>query len=474
MKKVIGIFILLFVLQIKSFSQNWQQVGGNEVIAFSALYADTVSNTLYAGGVLLTPEGDTVRGVHRWNGTHWEPFAPISDTSLVATIYTITRYKGNIIAGGMFWMFHENLPTNIAKWNGTEWEILGNSNWGFLWGPVFDTYVIQDTLYVAGHLVSIDSIFTIGIAKWDGTAWSDMNTFQELTNSLQRANTIAYYNGELYVGGKIGITFLSPNDSINFDNHWQLIRWNGEHWLPVGEGLGSISIEPVTHLVPYKGKLYISGAFGKSFNGSNKMLKWDGTNYSDVGGIDPCCVKDMVVLNDELYVKGDFPELGGTELAKWDGERWCSLDTDFNGYIYDMEVFNGELYVAGYFFGINGQPMRHVAKWAGGDFTDTCSAVVSANTLPAKQATLTLSPNPAHSTIHITAQLPTASAGIVRLSAYNIPGQPLWQQTLPAAGGELQTSVDVSTWPPGVYFISLEAGGQFPEGARWVEKVVVR
>jgi hypothetical protein len=29
--------------------------------------------------------------------------------------------------------------------------------------------------------------------------------------------------------------------------------------------------------------------------------------------------------------------------------------------------------------------------------------------------------------------------------------------------------VDVSTWPPGVYFISLEAGGQVR-----VEKVVVR
>jgi trimeric autotransporter adhesin len=458
MKKVIITLVFSSILQINSFTQNWQQVGGNEKGGISVLYADTVSNTLYAGGTLYTPEGDTVRGVHRWNGTNWELLAPLDDT-LFGSVNAITRYKENIIAGGKFWMFHDNLSTNIAKWNGTQWEILGNSNWGFLGGPVLDFYVLQDTLYAAGWLVSIDSIFTIGIAKWDGTAWSDMNTWVELSHGNYKVNALAYYNGELYVGGRIGISL--PSDVANFDNFSSLIRWNGEQWLPVGEGLGlSSGLDPVSHLVPYKGELYISGNFGKIFNGSRQLIKWNGTSYSDVGGMDPCCVKDMVVFNDELYVKGAFPELGGTELAKWDGERWCSLDTDFNGFITDMEVFNNELYVAGYFFNINGEPMRHVAKWIGGDFTDTCSAVVSANTLPAKQATLTLSPNPAHSTIHITAQLPTASAGIVRLSAYNIPGQPLWQQTLPAAGGELQTSVDVSTWAPGVYFISLEAGGQ--------------
>jgi Secretion system C-terminal sorting domain len=95
---------------------------------------------------------------------------------------------------------------------------------------------------------------------------------------------------------------------------------------------------------------------------------------------------------------------------------------------------------------------------------------VATHTLPVEQGRLTLAPNPAPSLVNISAQLPNVYSGTVGFSAYNIFGQTLWQQTLPAAGGELQTSVDVSAWPPGVYFISLETGGQ----VRWVEKVVVR
>ncbi|MFQ5448638.1 MAG: PKD domain-containing protein [Saprospiraceae bacterium] len=81
-----------------------------------------------------------------------------------------------------------------------------------------------------------------------------------------------------------------------------------------------------------------------------------------------------------------------------------------------------------------------------------------------------LFPNPAYSSLHITAHLLIGTNGAVSLTAYNILGQPIWQEALPVAGGEIQTFVDVNTWPPGVYFISIEADGQ----VRGVEKVVVR
>ena len=100
---------------------------------------------------------------------------------------------------------------------------------------------------------------------------------------------------------------------------------------------------------------------------------------------------------------------------------------------------------------------------------DTCGMPVATLSQSKIQATLALTPNPAHSTIHITAQLPVANAGSVNLTTYNVLGQPIWQETFPPTSDELQTSVDVSTWPPGVYFITLEAGVQVV-----VEKVVVR
>jgi type IX secretion system substrate protein len=104
--------------------------------------------------------------------------------------------------------------------------------------------------------------------------------------------------------------------------------------------------------------------------------------------------------------------------------------------------------------------LEHFARWTAGDSLAVCGEPVAAHALPVEQGRLALAPNPAQSLVSISAQLPAAYAGTASLTACNILGQPLWQQTLLAAGGEIQTSVDVSAWPPGVYFISLEAGGQ--------------
>jgi hypothetical protein len=137
-------------------------------------------------------------------------------------------------------------------------------------------------------------------------------------------------------------------------------------------------------------------------------------------------------------------------------------------FIWDKPVETGQ-----YAFGMEFEDWRE-GKWRGTVQRFILVDVDSIPVTPSKEQLplvkgLVISPNPAYSTIHITVQLPAAYAGTVSLSAYNLLGQPLWQRTLPAAGGELQASVDVSTWPPGVYFISLEASGVV-----WVEKVLVR
>lgn len=78
----------------------------------------------------------------------------------------------------------------------------------------------------------------------------------------------------------------------------------------------------------------------------------------------------------------------------------------------------------------------------------------------------TVYPNPAHSQIQLSAALPVDYLGPAVLSAHNLLGQLIWSETLEPGSVEIQKTLDVSGWLPGVYVFSLEAGGRV-----WVEKI---
>jgi hypothetical protein len=170
-------------------------------------------------------------------------------------------------------------------------------------------------------------------------------------------------------------------------------------------------------------------------------------------------IDDLFVHEDKLYVAGYFDCIGGIEasnVATWDGEKWCSIGRSvFNRAVHAIAVWHDTVYVGGSFFEIDSQPAAYFARYVGDHATDTCSVPIVAAPEPQRAAvyTLTVSPNPAHSTVTLALEGEVQGGKPVRFSIFNSLSQEMWSGTSTSGREE----VSVENWPPGVYIARVES-----------------
>lgn len=124
---------------------------------------------------------------------------------------------------------------------------------------------------------------------------------------------LAVYNGELYAGGN----FTATGDGTPV-NH--VAKWNGNQWLPVGEGLNdSVWVLCVDSA---QNKLYAGGFFTQTGLGqpAKHIAEWNGTSWQEIGGGANNFVLSMFAKDSNLYVGGAFTQAGGiaaNRIAVW-------------------------------------------------------------------------------------------------------------------------------------------------------------
>ncbi|MCH8806557.1 MAG: hypothetical protein IH986_10775 [Planctomycetes bacterium] len=126
--------------------------------------------------------------------------------------------------------------------------------------------------------------------------------------------------------------------------------------------------------------LYAGGGFRSAGNNPISFLaKWDGQDWSDVGGGANATVNGLGVFDDgagtALYVTGNFTSVGplsASRIARWDGQQWTSLAGGMDGTVNTMVVFDDgvgggpALYAGGTFTRAGGVPgILRVARWDG-------------------------------------------------------------------------------------------------------------
>ena len=244
-------------------------------------------------------------------------------------------------------------------------------------------------LFVGGDFATIDGRAARGVARYtESSGWNVLGGgLVGSPNIPPSAHAFAVHDDgsgpALYVGGEF--TAVSGVPCLN------VARWNGATWSPLGAGLhGMPYYDFVYALAVYDdgsgAKLYAAGRFTDSGGVPlEKIARWDGTSWSDVGGglggQPGDAVHALAVYDDGsgagpmLYAGGSFSLAGGQPapaIARWNGSTWSLAAAGANGTVRALRVFDDgtgpRLVAAGDFTALE-VPASRIASFDGQHWT---------------------------------------------------------------------------------------------------------
>jgi len=322
---------------------------------------------VYVGGdftMAINSSGNYFPANHiaRWDGSGWSALGSGVNNSVNAL--AVSR-QGVVFVGGAFTSAGATAATSVARWDGTNWSALGTG----MNSTVLSMSVVGDDLYVGGYFTMAGAVNAGGVAKWNGTAWSPLGG--GLSGSqfgLALANAIAVgLRGEIYVAGM----FRSAGGVVANN----IARWDGSSWSALGSGVGDPSnYDQISALaLSDTGELFVGGSFSKAGGVSAyNLAKWDGRNWSALGGELSGPVLAVSVRGSDVFVGGYFSGVGTgrdvARIARWDGEAWSGLDTGVGGagfgFVDVITVdLRGAIFAGGNFTEAGGARASYVAKW---------------------------------------------------------------------------------------------------------------
>lgn len=432
LKILVGISSILIPTFL--FAQNWQALDTGQAHQVRTLFADTITNTLYAGNYTT---GSGSNCFSYWNGSTWDTLGFVE-----GNVYSINRFQGKIIVANGY----------ILEWNSSNWNSLGAlPNNGVV--GLFNNN--DNDLFAVGGFDTIGGVPASRVAKWNGTNWSAIDTTHWIGGLI---NCAIMYNGELYIAGN----FWDNAGTIS-----RIARWDGTRWQSPGNGIVGGSF--IMSLEVYKNELYVGGYFSEANgNPGNNIAKWNGTQWSDVGGGTEAfaSVSSLKVYNGYLYAAGGYTTAGGvpaTNIAKWDGTNWCSIGYQATGFtgigITSMAVLNNDLYIGGSFTAIDGDSMNYISRWIGGNYVDSCGHLsIGINEESIINEYLNIYPNP--TTNQITLEFDLIENKNTSIEIKNILGQTLRKIDNGFSNGNNKIEIDLSEFASGLYLVSLQNGDQ--------------
>jgi len=179
--------------------------------------------------------------------------------------------------------------------------------------------------------------------------------------------------GNLYIGGvftKVG----------NATAHC-IAKWDGREWSALGGGL-DYGVEDL--VVSADGSVYVAGAFKWATNTDGTIVtsygiaKWDGKRWSDLdGGVTGGVfgyffVGALAASGENLYAGGFFSAMGGVSanyIARWNGSTWSAVGSGTDDIVHALKIFDGDLYAGGSFLNASGTPASYVARWDGSSWS---------------------------------------------------------------------------------------------------------
>ncbi len=390
MKRVVGVATAALLSAAVANAQYWKALGKGTIgpTEIQTLYGDSISNRLLAGGTFtfILNDGDTVLGMGQaaWNGSRWDSLAYRIAPSVGQTFWFL-RFQDKLYACGGYLFYDDegNVNSSFAQLNENtlHWNTLACTNPYPLSGLL--TLVPkepQNTLYATGYMGSICGYPESCVFRYDGSAfhvWEPFNLIPDGNDNY--VGTVFDFQGKTYMT-------CSLRDPLG-PGYVSFLRWNGTTWEHVP---GWNTLSPIKDISIRNDTLYVAGTFTLADDGpGNLVAAFSNDQWNNMGGglyYTPVPMSgaalDLEWFHGELWTCGRFNFAGGIpahSIAKWDGQRWCVPPGDFQwinnslSRLGDMTVWRDSLYVCGGILTVDGDTMKQVVQWLGGDVIAACS-----------------------------------------------------------------------------------------------------
>ncbi|NOS99680.1 MAG: carboxypeptidase regulatory-like domain-containing protein [Phycisphaerales bacterium] len=417
----------------------WLPLGGGLDGTVQSLvgWNDAGTYRLFASGSVIDPPGagPNVYGIAQWNGTQWTPLDQGLDTfgrdmmvwdHGAGPMLHVAGESGGGMPGLDIKPGSDPRSTNalrardgsrpqpagdvggsisqgwIATWKNNEWGVLGKGlNNEVLLLTTLDpdgAGAGEESLYAGGMFTPPKgprdenaAPFPIAaVARFDDTRWRSVGNGFTLSTTTPAANLQALVAFDddagganpttLFAGGFFNRTKNAAGTTVNLSN---VARWTGAEWAPAGpiSGAGSLNSN-VTAMAVYDPDgagagvpaLFAGGAF------TNRIARWmpgASPTWSNTPTGVTGVINAMAVFNNELYIGGNFLNVGGISaadyLAKWNGTAWSAVVAGLNNPVYTLAVFDDDgagpiqsaLYVGGSFTAPGSPAANRVGRWSG-------------------------------------------------------------------------------------------------------------
>lgn len=265
--------------------------------------------------------------------------------------------SGDFVVGGVFNNANGLTTNGVARCDGQQWFSLGA---GLRQTSGDATQVIKMILLPNGDLVVGGSFSHAGavsarnIARWNGSEWSSLGHGLGGDGSSVRALAVLP-NGDLIAAG-----YFSVSGGVAVNN---IARWDGESWQAIGAGL------PYTYCLEVLPDGSVVAGCDAGFGFGYQVRRWNGLNWSPLGGDFQSSLYDFALLTDgTLVVGGAFLSVGGVPanyVAKWNGTSWSAIGEGCPWWVSELEVLpNGDI-LAGSYFSPSGLPANRIYRWNG-------------------------------------------------------------------------------------------------------------
>ncbi|MCB0598398.1 MAG: T9SS type A sorting domain-containing protein [Lewinellaceae bacterium] len=457
------ILLIFFLVSIHSNGQAWQKLSSGLDYNPARMYVDTLNAEVYISGRFQYAGGDEVNGITKWNGSSFESLGGGVDYCIRScpAVVGVTKFQEDIYCSPTGFSIGGFEPKGLARWDGEGWSAVGTGLTFFSGADgIASEFIPTDSvLYIFGNFHVAGQDTANSVAVWDGSELQSLGfPYIYLSNNFVNIHTAIFYENVLYVGGNF-------SSAPGIEGTLDFAAYDGNAWFSPARIKGPN--DDIGALAVYNGEIYLGGNFRvSSGNAGNAIMKLTNGTLVDVGGSfdsELANVSELIVYQGNLYAFGLFNSVGGgipaKNMARWDGEKWCGFNFDFDGRVSIAGVLEDQLYIGGNFRRIDGDTFNYVALWEGALIPDTCGEVfVNVSSGLTAKLGFQLFPNPATHTLHL--QINSVQAENAVLTIHNPAGQLQYLQQLKLSPQLQQHQVDVSTWPPGVYFLRLQAGAR--------------